>query len=214
MVRCGVRAGAFFVLALGLAAPAFAQAVLPVPLFVIDARGFTVGLGGDATTAQDLGVEINQLPGRGFGGAATVNAYPLRRRSFAVGIFGEGLVGRGHRTSTQQNGAVLSSIERRVKSFAAGFSLNFGHRNGFSYLSGGMGPFQFENYHTDVGPSPTPGREITLNYGGGARWFNTPHIAFCFDVRFYETKPVNPTPTSPGRDRRRLLFLSAGISLR
>ena len=63
-------------------------------------------------------------------------------------------------------------------------------------------------------PSPAPGREITLNYGGGARWFNTPHLAFCFDVRFYETKPVNPTPTSPGRDRRRLLFLSAGISLR
>jgi len=53
-----------------------------------------------------------------------------------------------------------------------------------------------------------------LNFGGGARWFNTAHLAFGFDVRFYETKPVNPTPTSPGRERRRLLVLSAGISIR
>jgi hypothetical protein len=197
-----------------VATPAFAQAVLPVPMFTIDVRGFTVGLGGDVSTAEDLGVEISQMPSRGLGGMATVNVYALRRKSFAIGVFGEGLMGRGHRTSTQSNGAVLSSIDRRVQSLAGGMSMNFGHRDGFSYLSAGMGPFLFETFHTDVGMSPDPGREITLNYGGGGRWFNTPHIAFCFDVRFYESKPVNPTPTSAGRDRRRLLFLSAGISVR
>lgn len=209
-----VRTGAILVVVLTFASPAFAQAKGPVPIFVIDVRGFTVGLGSDVTTSGDLGIETSQLPTRGIGGAATVNVYALRRRTFAAGFFGEGLLGRGHRAITQPNGETLSSIERRVQSLAVGFSLNFGHRDGFSYVSAGTGPFLFETFHTDTGMSPEPGRERTLNYGGGARWFNTPHVAFCFDVRFYETKPVNPTPTSAGRDRRRLLFLSAGISFR
>ena len=28
-----------------------------------------------------------------------------------------------------------------------------------------------------------------LNYGGGARWFNSPHLAFTFDIRFYAISP-------------------------
>ena len=29
----------------------------------------------------------------------------------------------------------------------------------------------------------------TINYGGGARWFIKPHVAFSFDVRFYAINP-------------------------
>jgi hypothetical protein len=50
--------------------------------------------------------------------------------------------------------------------------------------------------------------------GAGARWFNTAHLAFCFDMRFYLTRPEDPTITYPGRQRSRLLVLSAGISIK
>jgi hypothetical protein len=50
--------------------------------------------------------------------------------------------------------------------------------------------------------------------GAGARWFNTAHVAFCFDMRFYLTRPEDPTITYPGRQRSRLLVLSAGISIK
>ena len=55
---------------------------------------------------------------------------------------------------------------------------------------------------------------MTLNFGGGARWFAQRHLAFCFDLRFYETKPALTTLTSAGRERKRLLVLSAGIAIK
>ena len=124
-------------------------------------------------------------------------------------------MGRGSRTNQNAAGTdVISIVERRIQGTAIGFTMNFGHRDGFSYLTVGQGPFMYDSSTDTRPPDPSPARQSTLNFGGGARWFNTAHLAFGFDVRFYETKPVNPTPTSPGRERRRLLVLSAGISIR
>ena len=53
----------------------------------------------------------------------------------------------------------------------------------------------------------------TLNYGGGARWFIKPHLAFSFDVRFYAINPgfADLYPATP---RTRLLIIGAGISVK
>jgi hypothetical protein len=125
------------------------------------------------------------------------------------------LWGRGSRTNHNAAGTeVISVVERRIQGTAIGVSINFGHRDGFSYVSVGQGPFLYDTSTDTRPPGDSPERQSTLNYGGGARWFNSAHLAFSFDIRFYETKPVNPTPTSPGRERKRLLVLSAGISIR
>jgi len=59
-----------------------------------------------------------------------------------------------------------------------------------------------------------------VNYGVGARWFAKPHLAFSFDVRFYQMDPGSPytdpvTGASyPAAPRTTLLIIGAGISVK
>ena len=76
-----------------------------------------------------------------------------------------------------------------------------------------MGPLLFETFVGDL-PPESPPRAMTLNFGGGARWFTSRHLAFCFDLRFYETKPTLTTATSHGRERKRLFVLSVGAAFK
>lgn len=208
------RAAILTLLALAAASPAAAQARQPIPAFVVDLRGFTVGFGQDEITARDLAIFVAEMPGRGFGGVVTANVYPLRRQGLSVGASFEALAARGNRTNSDPAGALISVVHRELSGVAFGFSMNFGHRDGFSYISAGMGPMVFETWTEDRIPDEAVRRPTTLNFGGGARWFNTARLAFTFDVRFYETKPANTTLTRAGRERRRLLILGAGISIR
>jgi hypothetical protein len=101
-----------------------------------------------------------------------------------------------------------------MRGFAPQLSLNFGHREGWSYLSAGMGPLSLSTYQGQTAPVTPPPVKSTINMGGGARWFNSAHLAFCFDVRFYLTRPEDPTLYYPGRQRSRLVVLSAGIAMK
>lgn len=200
-------------LGLFLTSPAFAQTKPPIPPFAVDVRGFYARLGTDEVTAADLAIPADDLPDRGLGGAVGVTIYPIRRQSFALGLGGEGLLAWGKSQPVDAEGDPLGlPIKRRVQSLAGQLSFNFGHRDGWSYISAGMGPLVFETYAGDTPPPTT--NDMTLNFGGGARWFTSRHLAFCFDIRFYETKPVPTTATSPGRERQRLFILSVGAAFK
>src|SRR5262249_59149931 len=55
----------------------------------------------------------------------------------------------------------------------------------------------------------------TINYGGGARWFAKPHLAFSLDVRIYAINPGTPYfPPALGSPRTNLLVIGAGISIK
>ena len=41
-------------------------------------------------------------------------------------------------------------------------------------------------------------RVETINYGGGARWFIKPRLAFSIDVRFYAVSPTTTAPLKGG----------------
>jgi hypothetical protein len=200
------------------AAPAFAQQPLPetpLPAFVVDARGVFAGLGHDATTAGELTLTPDQLPGRGLGGVIDVTFFPLRGHGKALGIGGEGLLAFGSGQPLDSKGLPFGPVlHRRVQNLSGQISLNFGHRDGWSYLTGGLGPLQFLTYGGDTAPADPPAITMTQNFGGGARWFVKRRLAFNLDVRFYLTRPANSTVTSAGRARQRVLVLSAGISIR
>jgi hypothetical protein len=197
------------------ATAARAQPPQPIPPVVIDLRGFYPNLNQDPATAADLGVVPTDLPGRAIGGVVAAQFYPLRKTRVAIGVGGEFLIARGRHQTTDENGTATSPrIEQRLQGMAASVSLNFGHRDGWSYLSAGMGPLRFESFAGDVAPAEAPPRKSTINMGGGARWFPTAHVAFCFDVRFYLTRPQEATGSSPGRSRNRILIMSAGIAVR
>ncbi len=202
-------------LALACASPAQAQQNALLPAFVIDVRGVIARLGEDATTAAALGVAPQQLPTTGLGVAIGVNAYPLRRQKLSLGVGGEGVISRAvTEVKDATTGEVVGPrIERRFQGISGTVSLNFGHRQGWSYVSAGLGPVRLQSFTGNL-PLASPPFAATLNFGAGARWFTSQHLAFCFDLRFYLTQAQEGTADYAGRDKHRVLAISAGIAIK
>jgi hypothetical protein len=206
-----------------LASPAFAQLPRKLPIAAFDIRGFYSKLGQDPITASDLEVTAADLPARGLGGVAGIHLYPLRFERMAIGIDAEGLLARGHSEigsqddeETLDNGSsvLTQPVDQRLRGLSVGISLNFGHADGWSYLTAGLGPTTFITYTGGTRPAEAPPVSTTLNFGGGARWFMKSHMAFCFDIRFYQTRPEVLTPSYPRRQRNKLLVMSAGVAFK
>ena len=210
-----MRLALSLILLAAAATSAQAQSKDPLPTFVVDVRGLFAKLGQDGTTAFDLGVEPTQLPGTAIGAGVGVTFYPLKRQKLSLGVGGEGLLARAVESGVNdQTGAPEGPrIERRLQGISGTISLNFGHGQGWSYVSAGAGPLRFQTFSGDA-PLASPPFEMTQNFGAGARWFTSSHIAFCFDLRFYLTKPVPATIEFPGRLRQRVMVMSAGISIK
>lgn len=203
-----------FVLALQATTAAAQITPQPIPRVVADVRAFYAGLERDPVTAADLGLLPEELPSRGLGLVGGVHVHPFRRQRFALGIGGEGLLARGRAQATDETGTAIGPlVTQKLRGLAVVFSLNFGGRNGWSYLSAGTGPFVFASYLDDP-PADAPPSQMTLNLGGGARWFATGHLAFGFDARFYQTQPEVSIDGYAARERRQLFILSAGVSFR
>src|SRR5688572_250718 len=192
---------------------AAAQSVGRIPAVVFDLRGFYPSLGQDPITAHDLEVDPLNLPSRGLGGVAGLHLYPLRRANFAFGVGGEAFIVRGRKQGEDSDGQPVGlAVRQELKGLSGQISLNFGDRNGWSYLSGGMGPLTFKSFLGETSPTVAAPNKMTINMGGGARWFFARHVAFMFDVRFYLLRPEVTTGPFPGRQRARLVFLSGGVS--
>ena len=223
-----MRAGVLTALVLLGAASAWAQPRQPLPVVVVDLRGFYAALGQDPITAGDLLVTPADLPSRGLGAAGGVQLYPLRSRRISLGISAEAILARARKLTTPEeeqeeeepaggDGEVtepLPPINQRLIGWSGNLSLNFGSRNGWSYVTAGIGPMRFGTFEGDQSPPRPAPSKMTINYGGGARWFAWRHIAFAVDVRFYQTRPESQTVFYAGRARSSLRILSAGISIR
>ena len=96
-----------------------------------------------------------------------------------------------------------------LRAIAPQISLNFGSRDGWSYLSAGLGLGSVNSRTENASPGEREsGRLRTINYGGGARWFMTPRLAFGFDLRAYQLAAGDGTP------RVNVFAVGAGLSLR
>jgi hypothetical protein len=164
---------------------------------------------------------IGGLPDRVFGGAAGLHVFPVRRVGFAVGLGAEGLLLRTGADVVDETGALTGErVTRQLTGLAGIVSLNFGHEDGWSHVSGGLGPLKFTNTMTPppVLPVPQPEAEapylLTLNAGAGARWFLSRHFAVGFDIRFYFTRASEGAPGVAGREAARLTMLSVGVTIK
>lgn len=105
-----------------------------------------------------------------------------------------------------------------ITTIAPQISVNFGGSTGWSYLSAGLGRAQVitERSSFDKGQAARleSGQVTSQNFGGGARWFTSDHLAFTFDLRFHLLSPGKPTDTVRGTPRTRIVSASVGISLR
>jgi len=189
---------------------------LPIARYVVDARVSFPKFKQDAAIANGIGVGVLNLPTRGFGLTAGAHWYPLRIGIVTFGVGGEWV--RARRSRTLNTGTEAAPVNvttnTRFSTLAPQISFNFGSRNGYSYISGGIGQ---ANYTAERADHPLPDPESgskTINYGGGARWFTKKHLAVSVDVRFYAINPQLATATRPGFPRMTLMSMNAGVAIR
>ena len=217
---------------LSLCAPAGAQTTDRPGPWVIDVRGATVSLPRDASFFPSI-PSTTVVPSRGYGVDAGGHVYLLQVGPARVGIGATWLRARGTASPVAGGGdddngssagtlAVTPGVATLLTVVGSQLSLNFGSRAGWSYLSAGLGRAQLSTRASsfvdeDDDDEVTPARLVdhdslsALNFGGGARWFARPRLAFSFDVRFHVIGAGGGEAPTPGTT---LLAASVGVSLR
>ena len=222
-----LRGASVFLLLLVLPAPAAAQQKDPLPIFAADLRFAFARHKSEPSVATELEVESGNLPTRSYGLVGGGHLYALRGKKIALGIGATGLVTGGSRTldlTTKDNTTTpptttttkSPTVRRHFRSITPEISINFGHRNGWSYISGGfLGQSRLYLERADA-PASNPPQRKTLTYGAGARWFTNNHIAFSVDVRWYSVaeQPASPATNIVLEPRTTLMVLSAGIAIK
>ena len=202
---------------MGAASIGFAQQKEPLPRAVADLRastaGLPTGLGWTPTVPEGT-----LIPGRGLGLEAGAHVYVARFRVGALGVGGTFLIARGQASppdpvSSSPTVTALPGVRTRLTSIVPQVSLNFGHRLGWSHISGGLGRTRATSELVEelAGRIPTPVESAwirTINYGGGARWFINDHIAFSVDLRWFKVAATEALP------KQSLITASAGISIK
>ena len=199
-------------LLLGATSAVSAQDEEPIGLIVADLRGSIAPYGRNEELALSRGFDPSATPRIGLGIQAGVHLYPLRWRVITFGI------GANFHTSVGDQGPSEidpdgPTLRMKFTTFSPQISFNFGGRNGWSYLSGGVGTSRLSLFSLDQDEPQAP-RVSTLNYGGGARWFVKEHLAFSLDLRFYAISPFEQTETDPGSPRMTVMVLSIGASFK
>lgn len=181
---------------------------------VADLRGSIVPFGQDAALAASRGVDPLVTPSLGFGGEAGAHLHFLRMGFVTLGVGGSYHTSLGDRRPREDDRNPDGPTFRKTFSAVSSqLSFNFGGRDGWSYLSGGIGRARLGLHPRDA-DAPRPRAADTLNYGGGARWFVNRRVAFSLDLRFYALSPLPATATEPAMARTTIMVLSAGASFK
>jgi hypothetical protein len=190
-----------------------------IPVFAADARLAIPRFKADPTVATGLAVGVETLPTLGLGVVAGAHLYPIRTKAITFGFGAEFLTSRARRTQepTAEGGAEGPTVRTELSGLSPQVSLNFGHRDGWSYISGGLGWMSLTSdveSTTTISPDVASTRSKTINYGGGARWFATKHIAVSLDLRFYAVSPRTATAADRGYPRMTVMMLTGGLGFR
>jgi hypothetical protein len=190
--------------------------VHPIGRFAADVRATFPKFKQDAAIADTLDVTTANLPGRTLGLAAGAHVYPVRFKGLTLGFGGEWTVAHASHTAEPAKTGLPAgpTVNSRFSALSPQVSFNFGSRDGWSYISGGIG---WSKYTVENAAAPQPDPESstkTINYGGGARWYAKPHVAFCFDLRFYAINPQLATPARPAYPRLTMAVMSAGLAFK
>jgi hypothetical protein len=189
----------------------------PIPLFVFDIQGNFPAFPQDDALAASRGLQLAELPGRGFGGQVGLQIHFFKFKAVTLGVGGQAMMSRSTQTpSPEEVEAQFRAVTEKFRSLGGQLSLNFGNGNGWSYLSGGIGRSNWSLIPDGEEPQAGDDEALkTINYGGGARWFAKSHLAFSFDVRFYAINPgVSSIDGVAGSPRTTLFVIGAGISVK
>jgi len=204
-----VTLAAWATLVAGLfAVPADAQPREALGGVVADLRVVTTTLPTGAGWTPSVAAIGSLVPGRGVGAEAGAHAFlgPGRFRRLSFGV--TGLVAEGRAT-----GLDAPTISTRIVAAAPQVAVNFGHRQGWSYLSFGAGTASVRSTEGGVADAATAWG-LAFHYGAGARWFLRQHLALSLDLRFWALTPRPATTARPSAAASTRVALGAGVSFR
>jgi hypothetical protein len=185
----------------------------PIGRFVIDVRGTVPRFEQSDQLAQSRGLVLAELPRTGLGVDVGAHVYVFKWKAVTFGLGGQLTLGRAHSSPAENSG--LSPVTERFSSITPQLSLNFGSGNGWSYLTGGIGPAMWKIVPDGEAEGPADQERLrTVNYGGGARWFVKRRLAFNVDARFHQVDPGTPSLGRPGSPRTTFMIFGAGASLK
>lgn len=186
----------------------------PIGRYVFDVRGALVPFARNEALAAQRGLPHLDTPGRGFGYDVGAHVYVLRLWRVTIGLGGSYHASLADQSPGERSADPMGpTLRKRFSAASSQLSFNFGHRNGWSYLSGGLGSSRLSLFPRDADEPPQRSAD-TLNYGGGMRWFLNAHLAFTIDVRLYAVSPLAPLGDAPGSPRMTQVAFNAGASFR
>ena len=200
------------------AAPAAGQAASPPGPWIVDIRGITSSVPTDLSFYPAQSAAF--VPSRGFGLDLGGHVYVMTVGPARLGLGANVVLLRSTATEpvapadADGDDDVLPAqrLTLNLRTVAPQVSFNFGSRDGWSYLSAGMG---IGSVATRVEGATTAerrsGRLRSINFGGGARWFLNPRMAIGFDIRAHSLAAAGGESPTP---RVRAVAVSAGLSLR
>jgi hypothetical protein len=213
LARMAALAGVAFVAFQGIASAQVQP--LKIGLFAIDARRVIARYGPTEEQAAAIGYEITDVPPRGWGFDIGAHVYPIRWRRVALGIGGNLVTSAGHSKPENAKGVPTGrEADTRFRSIASQVSVNFGNREGWSYLSAGFGYSTFAlSNQAYPEPDSLPNRK-TINFGAGARWTVRSRVAFSLDLRFYKMSPPSGSTGAPIELGTTRMVFGAGLSIK
>jgi hypothetical protein len=195
-------------------AQAAAQTTMPPGPWALDVRGVTSPVPTDAAFYPPLAA--TSVPSRGFGADFGAHVYLWNVKLARIGVGANFVVVRSAvrapvsaTEGETSDAAATQRVSLNMRMLAPQVSANFGTRDGWSYLSAGVGIASVATEAADVMPGENEsGRLRVVNFGGGARWFITQRLAFGFDLRAHRIAAGSATPKTA------LYAVSAGLSFR
>jgi hypothetical protein len=188
----------------------------PIGRFVLDARAAFPKFKQDPNVARGIGVTALNLPARALGLVVGAHWYPARMGPMTLGLGGELMMAARNRTlpAAAEGGVAGPTVHSEISSVTPQISFNFGKRQGWSYISGGLGATAFTAERQDAPLPPQEARTRTYNYGGGARWFTNKRVAVAVDLRFYAINAQPQAGLRPAFSRMTLVVVSAGAAFK
>ena len=225
--------GAFLIgLATVVLVPSMALAQDPGPVgpYIVDLRVALAGLPSDPSFFPSV-PSGTFVPTRSLGLDVGGHVYPLRIGRARLGV-GASLARTAGRASPAQPTTSSSSspprqtspdVDSTMTTLAPQLSLNFGSSTGWSYISAGVGRVRITSTASPYASGSSSSastveekvlelqRRQTINFGGGARWFLSSHVAFSFDVRFHM---IAARATEVRTPKATTIVAGAGLSFR
>ena len=204
--------------------------------WTLDLRGVTSPVPEDEAFYPRLDASAI-VPERGFGIDVGAHVYLLNIGASRLGLGAQFINVRALTepvvsTTTPGTGTPAATGQRvqlDLRIITPQVSFNFGTREGWSYVSGGVGQTTVVTRTAGVITGRRESERLNaLNIGGGARWFLKSHLAFGFDVRLHRIPsgtagPVEETPppatppeqtTATGTPGLMIFAVGAGISFK